>query len=236
MDLSKFEKLSLLMKAIDADIDVVLVVSSRYNLKISKIERIDGVSTGEGLKDVKFCLYRIDPLAESVPKVSLSELIAGTKGMPATDTYLDKERTKPFPAEGALTEDGGILSIYGMTSGHYYYLVETQALPGYASQKQMVRFYIEPDTGIIVMQKLDANGDVIEDAVRFHYQDAVAETGTVPLADGDFVKISVFNDKRLEMPETGGSGNLIFLLLAMLFEIFAVVLIFRRYYITKNKE
>ena len=235
-DLSKYEKLSLLMKAIDADIDVVLVVSSRCNLKISKIERIDGVSTGEGLKDVKFCLYRIDPLSESVPKVSLSELIAGTKGMPATDTYLDKEKTKPFPAEGALTEDGGILSIYGMTSGHYYYLVETQALPGYASQKQMVRFYIEPDTGIIVMQKLDANGDVIEDAVRFHYQDAAAETGTVPLADGDFIKISVFNDKRLEMPETGGSGDLIFLLLAMVFEIFAVVLIFRRYYIRKNKE
>lgn len=227
-DLSNFAKLNLLMKAIDADIDVVLIVSSRCNLKITKTKGVDGESTGDPLKGVGFCLYRMDSQTAEIPQVTCAELINGKKGRIADDTYLDKQRTQKLSEAGALTGNDGILSIYGMTSGHYYYLVETKPLGGYASPKQMIRFYIDPNFGIVTMQKLDLNGNAIGAVSKFRYSDGPETEGTILLDSGDFINVSILNEEHIVMPETGGTGTLMFAGFSLLSAAAAVVCLYRR--------
>lgn len=227
-DLKNFEKLNLLMKAIDADIDVVLIVSSRCNLKITKTKGVDGESTGDPLKGVGFCLYRMDSQTTGIPQVTCAELINGKKGRIADDTYLDKQRTQKLSEAGALTGNDGILSIYGMTSGHYYYLVETKPLGGYDSPKQMIRFYIDPNFGIVTMQKLDLNGNAIGNVSKFRYSDGPETEGTILLDSGDFINVSILNEEHIVMPETGGTGTIMFAGFSLLSAAAAVVCLYRR--------
>ena len=227
-DLKNFEKLNLLMKAIDADIDVVLIVSSRCNLKITKTKGVDGESTGDPLKGVGFCLYRMDSQTTGIPQVTCAELINGKKGRIADDTYLDKQRTQKLSEAGALTGNDGILSIYGMTSGHYYYLVETKPLGGYDSPKQMIRFYIDPNFGIVTMQKLDLNGNAIGNVSKFRYSDGPETEGTILLDSGDFINVSILNEEHIVMPETGGTGTMMFAGFSLLSAAAAVVCLYRR--------
>ena len=216
------------MKAIDADIDVVLIVSSRCNLKITKTKGVDGESTGDPLKGVGFCLYRMDSQTAEIPQVTCAELINGKKGRIADDTYLDKQRTQKLSEAGALTGNDGILSIYGMTSGHYYYLVETKPLGGYDSPKQMIRFYIDPNFGIVTMQKLDLNGNAIGNVSKFRYSDGPETEGTILLDSGDFINVSILNEEHIVMPETGGTGTMMFAGFSLLSAAAAVVCLYRR--------
>lgn len=226
-DVSKYEKLNLLMKAIDADIDVILVVSSRCNLKLTKKE---GGSEGGGiLKGVRFCMYRVDTQEASAPNVTLSELVNGSKGIPASDLYLDSERTKTLTAEGVLTEADGTLRLYGMTSGHYYYLIETEPLPGYAGLNQMTRIYLNPENGIAVMHRLDVSGKEIGEAVKFRYEGTAAEEGTLVFDPGDFISLSVLNYEQIAIPATGGIGSIFLLLLAAIFGALAITLAYCRF-------
>lgn len=176
---------------IEFDIEVKLVVATEYGLSLLKT---DG-STGGPLAGVKF---------------SLHEAPNGNK------RTLEEVKALPKLSGPAATSADGVMNFSGMKMNKWYYLTETEALPGYADYSGMIRVYRDK-AGKITMQPLNETGDAVGSAAVYSpdpNEGAGADTVKLELkarpqeeGGGVYVSTSVKNYQSVNMPETGGGGT-----------------------------
>lgn len=182
---------------IEFDIDVVLTVASHYDFSLFKT---DG-ATDDPLAGVSFSLYE----AAAGDKLTLEEV----KALGLADvTVGGAEQT----AEGSQTNQSGNLIFEDLTVGKWYYLVETQPLPGNADFNGMIRIYRDTD-GRITMQPLSAEGEPVGSAAVYEPGGGASDDGTLELPldkwqdkDGVYIQTSVKNYQSVDMPVSTGGG------------------------------
>lgn len=234
-----FDTLNMLLQAIDRDIEVILIVPDRCNLMLQKQKGgTESTETATYLENVKFQMYAIEPEDAAVPEATIAELKDGTKGSVATDIYTDSAREEALAEGGIITDASGKLSLYGLNSGKYYYLVETQPLAGYANLTQMVRIYLDPKTSTASLQRLDSDGKALGTALKYVYSNSTEKLTdtTLQLGTGDFISLSILNFETIDMPTTGGAGTYIFLLLGALLAALALTALYYRLAIYGQRE
>lgn len=234
-----FDTLNMLLQAIDRDIEVILIVPDRCNLMLQKQKGgTESTETATYLENVKFQMYAIEPEDSTVPEATIAELKDGTKGSVATDIYTDSAREESLAEGGIVTDASGKLSLYGLNSGKYYYLVETQPLAGYANLTQMVRIYLDPKTSTASLQRLDSDGKALGTALKYVYSNSTEELTdtTLQLGTGDFISLSILNFETIDMPTTGGAGTYIFLLLGAVLAALALTALYYRIAIYGQRE
>ena len=156
--------------------------------------KLDVTKVGEGdkpLSGVKFDLY----------------LYNGTETV--TETLL-KDTSKATKVKTGLTTDAiGKITVSGLEKGNYY-LVETQTNAGYNLLKAPVKVQINVayTTKTTTTTTYNENGDVIATTVTTETFTESSETAN----DGIF-GVKVVNKKGFELPETGGIGTLMFIII-----------------------
>lgn len=147
--------------------------------------------TGEALANVEFDLYQY----KAAENETVTEAVLKTKGTKV------KESLK--------TDSNGKITVSGLENGDYY-LVETKTVDGYNLLKAPVKVEINVAYAVktTTETEYDENGDVISTTVTT--ETFTENSGTAN--DGIF-NTTVINKKGFNLPQTGGLGTLMFILI-----------------------
>lgn len=174
-----------------------------YTYKIDVTKYKDSVADGNELGNVMFELYKG---SDTTPLSVVKDSDGNYRLAVSTDAAADKTTT-------LVTASNGKLVITGLDSDTYY-LKETKTVDGYnlLSDKVAVDLNLDTVTKWTESKNFVKNSKGGWDLVKETYESTTYSAGETTVS-GNFVTKTIVNKKGFELPQTGGIGTLMFIII-----------------------